>query len=97
MPELRVIEIGKKKSEFKPKCTVQLTNAHVTYTDFVVVGIDENTGEASLMQYADVVTLGFAVQMMAEAFRESYESLTAEEKVLADSVLQTVVCGCEEV
>lgn len=86
MTQLRVIA-GDKAKRFAPSCTVLLDDSIDKFTDFVTVGWDYNKDTAVIIQNADTITLGFAYLMIAKAFKDSYDSLTDEEKLIVDKAL----------
>ncbi len=86
MAQLKVIAGGGAKS-FAPSCIVTMDNSIYKFTDFVTVGWDYNKDTAVIIQNADVITLGFAYLMIAKAFKDSYDSLTDEEKLIVDNEL----------
>ena len=83
MAQLRVIA-GDKAKRFAPGCTVTMDNSIDRFTDFVTVGWDHNKDTAVIIQNADTITLGFAYLMIAKAFKDSYDSLTDEERLIVD-------------
>jgi len=84
MSQFKVIAGGGAKS-FAPSCTVTIDNSIDRFTDFVTVGWDYNKDTAVIVQNADTITLGFAYLMIAKAFKDSYDSLTDEEKLIVDN------------
>lgn len=86
MTQLKVIA-GDKVKHFAPSCTVLLDDNIDKFTDFVTVGWDYNKDTAVIIQNADTITLGFAYLMIAKAFKDSYDSLTDEEKLIVDKTL----------
>jgi len=84
MSQLKVIAGGSTKS-FAPSCTVTMDDSIYKFTDFVTVGWDNNKDSAVIIQNADAITLGFAYLMIAKAFKDSYDSLTDEEKLIIDN------------
>ena len=86
MSQLRVIA-GDKVKRFAPSCTVLLDDSIDKFTDFVTVGWDHNKDTAVIIHNADTITLGFAYLMIAKAFKDSYDSLTDEEKLIVDKTL----------
>ena len=89
MAQLRVIA-GDKVKRFAPSCTVLLDDSIDKFTDFVTVGWDYNKDTAVIIQNADTITLGFAYLMIAKAFKDSYDSLTDEEKSIVDKTLSNI-------
>ena len=89
MAQLKVIAGGEAKS-FAPGCTVTMDNSIDRFTDFVTVGWDYNKDCAVIVQNADTITLGFAIYMIAKAFKDSYDSLTDEEKLIVDESLPRI-------
>ena len=89
MAQLRVIAGGKAK-RFAPSCTVTMDNSIDRFTDFVTVGWDNNKDNAVIVQSADAITLGFAYLMIAKAFKDSYDSLTDEERSIVDDSLPRI-------
>ena len=89
MAQLRVIAGGKAK-RFVPSCTVSLDDSIDKFTDFVTVGWDHNKDNAVIIQNADTITLGFAYLMIAKAFKDSYDSLTDEERLVVDKTLPRI-------
>jgi len=89
MTQLKVIAGGGAKS-FVPGCTVTMDNSIDKFTDFVAVGWDNNKDSAVIIQNADAITLGFAYLMIAKAFKDSYDSLTNEEKLIVDKSLPRI-------
>jgi hypothetical protein len=75
------------KVKYKPKCSVQMDNKIETFTNFVTVGNDK-VGRTVILQNADALTLGQALQLLVVAFKESYDDLTQPEKDLVDGVLK---------
>ena len=86
MAQLKVIAGGGAKS-FVPSCIVTMDNSIDKFTDFVIVGWDYNKDTAVIIHNADAITLGFAYLMIAKAFKDSYDSLTDEEKSIVDETL----------
>ena len=86
MSQFKVIAGGGAKS-FVPSCTVSLDDSIDKFTDFVTVGWDHNKDNAVIIQNADTITLGFAYLMIAKAFKDSYDSLTDEERLVVDDSL----------
>jgi len=86
MAQLRIIAGGGAKG-FVPGCTVTMNDSIDRFTDFVTVGWDYNKDIAVIVQNADTITLGFAYLMIAKAFKDSYDSLTDEEKLIVDDSL----------
>lgn len=86
MTQLRVIA-GDRAERFAPSCTVLLDDSIDKFTDFVTVGWDHNKDTAVIIQNADTITLGFAYLMIAKAFKDSYDSLTDEERSIVDDSL----------
>ena len=86
MSQFKVIAGGGAKS-FAPGCTVTMNNSIDRFTDFVTVGWDHNKDNAVIIQNADTITLGFAYLMIAKAFKDSYDSLTDEERLVVDDSL----------
>jgi len=89
MAQLKVIAGGSTKS-FAPSCTVTMDDSIDRFTDFVTVGWDNNKGNAVIIQNADTITLGFAYLLIAKAFKDSYDSLTDEEKLIVDKSLPRI-------
>jgi len=89
MSQLKVIAGGGAKS-FVPGCTVTIDDSIYKFTDFVTVGWDYNKDTAVMIQNADTITLGFAYLMIAKAFKDSYDSLTDEEKLIVDDSLPRI-------
>ena len=89
MSQLRVIAGGSIKS-FAPSCTVTMDDSIDRFTDFVTIGWDNNKGNAVIVQNADAITLGFAYLMIAKAFKDSYDSLTDEERSIVDDSLPRI-------
>ena len=89
MAQLKVIAGGGAKS-FVPGCTVTMNDSIDRFTDFVTVGWDYNKDIAIIVQNADTITLGFAYLMIAKAFKDSYDSLTDEEKSIVDDSLPRI-------
>jgi hypothetical protein len=89
MAQLKVIAGGRAKS-FVPSCTVTMGNSIDRFTDFVIVGWDNNKDTAVIIQNADAITLGFAYLMIVKAFKNSYDSLTDEEKLIVDKSLPRI-------
>ena len=89
MAQLKVIAGGEAKS-FAPSCVVTIDNSIDKFTDFVTVGWDYNKDCAVIVQNADAITLGFAILMIAKAFKDSYDSLTDEEKSIVDESLPRI-------
>jgi len=89
MAQLKVITGGGAKS-FVPSCTVTMDDSIYKFTDFVTVGWDYNKGTAVIIQNADAITLGFAHLMIAEAFKDSYNSLTDDERSIVDDSLPRI-------
>lgn len=89
MAQLKVIAGGGAKS-FVPGCIVTMDNSIDKFTDFVTVGWDYNKDTAVIIQNADTITLGFAYLMIAKAFKDSYDSLTDEEKLIVDKALPRI-------
>ena len=86
---LKVIAGGRAQS-FVPSCTVTMDNSIDRFTDFVTIGWDNNKDTAVIIQNADTITLGFAYLMIAKAFKDSYDSLTDEEKSIVDDALPRI-------
>jgi hypothetical protein len=86
MAQLRVIA-GDKAKRFVPGCTITMDNNIDRFTDFVTIGWDYNKDTAVIVQNADTITLGFAYLMIAKAFKDSYDSLTDEERLIVDEAL----------
>ncbi len=86
---LKVITGGRAQS-FVPSCTITMDNSIDRFTDFVTVGWDNNKDNAVIIQNADTITLGFAYLMIAKAFKDSYDSLTDEEKSIVDDALPRI-------
>jgi hypothetical protein len=86
MSQLKVIAGGRAKS-FAPSCIVTMNDCIDRFTDFVTVGWDNNKDNAVIIYNADTITLGFAYLMIAKAFKDSYDSLTDEEKLIVDESL----------
>jgi len=89
MAQLKVIAGGEAK-RFAPSCVVTIDNSIDKFTDFVTVGWDYNKDCAVIVQNADAITLGFAILMIAKAFKDSYDSLTDEEKLIVDESLPRI-------
>jgi len=89
MTQLKVIAGGRAKS-FVPSCTVIMDNSIDKFTDFVTVGWNNNKDNAVIIQNADVITLGFAYLMITKAFKDSYDSLTDEERSIVDDSLPRI-------
>jgi hypothetical protein len=89
MSQLKVIAGGGAKS-FIPSCTVTMDDSIYKFTDFVTVGWDYNKDCAVIVQNADAITLGFAYLMIAKAFKDSYDSLTDEERSIVDDSLPRI-------
>lgn len=89
MAQLKVIAGGGAKS-FAPSCTVTMDDSIDRFTDFVTIGWDNNKGNAVIVQNADAITLGFAYLMIAKAFKDSYDSLTDEERSIVDDSLPRI-------
>ena len=89
MSQLKVIAGGGAKS-FIPSCTVTMDDSIYKFTDFVTVGWDYNKDCAVIVQNADAITLGFAILMIAKAFKDSYDSLTDEERLIVDESLPRI-------
>lgn len=89
MSQLKVIAGGGAKS-FVPGCTVTMDDSIDRFTDFVTVGWNYNKDTAVIIQNADTITLGFAYLMIAKAFKDSYDSLTDEEKLIVDDSLPRI-------
>lgn len=89
MAQLKVVAGGKVKS-FAPSCIVTMDNSIDRFTDFVTVGWDNNKDTAVIIQNADTITLGFAILLIAKAFKDSYDSLTDEEKSIVDQSLPRI-------
>ena len=89
MAQLKVIAGGGAKS-FVPGCTVTMNDSIDRFTDFVTVGWDYNKDIAIIVQNADTITLGFAYLMIAKAFKDSYDSLTDEERSIVDDSLPRI-------
>jgi citrate lyase synthetase len=83
MAQLKVIAGGEAK-RFAPSCIVTMDNSIDRFTDFVTVGWDYNKDCTVIVQNADTITLGFAYLMIAKAFKDSYDSLTDEERLIVD-------------
>ena len=86
MAQFKVIAGGGAKS-FVPSCVVTMDNSIDKFTDFVTVGWDNNKDTAVIIQNADVITLGFAYLMITKVFKDSYNSLTDEERSIVDDSL----------
>jgi len=86
---LKVIA-GGRAQRFVPSCTVTMDNSIDRFTDFVTIGWDNNKDNAVIIQNADTITLGFAYLMIAKAFKDSYDSLTDEEKSIVDDALPRI-------
>ncbi len=86
MAQLKAIAGGKVK-RFAPSCIVTMDNSIDRFTNFVTVGWDYNKDSAVIIQNADAITLGFAYLMIAKAFKDSYDSLTDEERTIVDQSL----------
>ncbi len=89
MTQLKVIAGGEAK-RFAPGCTVTMNDSIDRFTDFVTVGWDYNKDIAIIVQNADTITLGFAYLMIAKAFKDSYDSLTDEERSIVDDSLPRI-------
>ena len=89
MAQLKVIAGGGAKS-FVPSCVVTMDNSIDKFTDFVTVGWDNNKDTAVIIQNADVITLGFAYLMITKVFKDSYNSLTDEERSIVDDSLPRI-------
>ena len=89
MAQLKVIA-GSGAKSFIPSCTVTMDDSIYKFTDFVTVGWDYNKDCAVIVQNADAITLGFAYLMIAEAFKDSYNSLTDEERSIVDDSLPRI-------
>jgi len=89
MAQLKVMAGGRAQS-FVPSCTVTMDNSIDRFTDFVTIGWDNNKDNAVIIQNADTITLGFAYLMIAKAFKDSYDSLTDEEKSIVDDALPRI-------
>ncbi len=89
MTQLRVIA-GGKAERFAPGCTVTMDDSIDKFTDFVTVGWDNNKDNAVIIQNADTITLGFAYLMITKAFKDSYDSLTDEERLIVDDSLPKI-------
>ena len=89
MAQLIVIAGGGAK-RFVPGCTVTMDNSIDRFTAFVTVGWDNNKGNAVIIQHTDTITLGFAYLMIAKAFKDSYDSLTDEERSIVDDSLPRI-------
>lgn len=84
---MKVITNSTFKEVFKPSCTVKLDNEVTTLNDFVAVGYDEKTQETYLLQNADAVTLGQALQLISLKFNEAMSNLSDEDKKAVQEVL----------
>lgn len=71
----------------KLNCRVSMDDSVESFTDFVTVGHNPMTGTTTLMQNADTITLGRAVRMTSAAFLDSYNALSAEDRVMVNDVL----------
>ena len=89
MSQLKVIA-GDKALSYVPSCTVTMDNSIDRFTDFVTIGWDNNKDTAVMVQNADAITLGFAYLMIAKAFKDSYDSLTDEERAIVDDTLPRI-------
>ena len=89
MTQLRVIA-GDEALSYVPSCTVTMDNSIDRFTDFVTIGWDNNKDNAVIVQNADTITLGFAYLMIAKAFKDSYDSLTDEERLIVDKSLPRI-------
>lgn len=68
------------KKSFKPKCTIKMDNTVDTFTEFVAVGYNEQTGKTTLLQNADPLTLGQAYLLISKAFADSLKTLPPEQR-----------------
>ena len=89
MAQLKVIA-GSGAKSFVPGCTVTMDNSINRFTDFVTIGWDYNKDTAVIIQNADAITLGFAYLMITKAFKDSYDSLTDEERSIVDDSLPRI-------
>lgn len=83
----RVYSGYKVASDFKTRCIVDMDNRREVFTDFVTVGYIEETGQTRLLQNADAITLGRALQMIALKFDESMKALSHDERELVEGIL----------
>ena len=56
----------------------------------MLVGWDYNKDYAVIVRNAEPITLGFAYLMIAEAFKDSYNSTTDEERLIVDDSLPRI-------
>lgn len=73
--KLSVISNELFKKEFKPSCTVKLDSGADRFTEFVVVGHDEETDHTTLLHHADALTLGQALLLVHKAYQEALNEL----------------------
>lgn len=78
--ELTLIDGGKPNGSFVPKCLVQLDNKKETFTSFVLVGSNTKTGQTTIFQYTDALTLGQAYQLVGQAFNREFAKLSISEQ-----------------
>ena len=77
--ELKVIK-GDNASTQVGKCVVTSEGSKVTFTDFVVVGM--NGPDITLIQNTDPATLGIALTLVRRAFEEAFEQLNEKQQEL---------------
>ena len=87
MSELKAIN-GSSKD--KPLCVVTMDGSKIKLDDFVVVGMDGDL--THLLQNADAVTLGYAADLIKQAYKEELNKLNEEDK---KEVMQVVEEGVE--
>lgn len=67
-------------------CELRIDNEVIKSEDFVAVVADDEVG-AKMVFNADPLTLGMAVQMIAQAYHESLEQLPEEKQKLVVDAL----------
>lgn len=70
------------KRVLKPSCTVKIDNNVTRFNDFVAVGYDPETGNTTIINNADTVTLGQALLMINNKFQESLQALSEQDRQL---------------
>lgn len=73
---LKLITNDAFKKSLPTKCKVQINGEVETFTDFVTVGYNDESGETTIMRNTDAVTLGKALVMIQMAYNESIVGLS---------------------
>lgn len=78
---------GTEKRAIKPSCNVQVDNKKVSFSEFVAVGYNPETGQATVVNNADVILMAVALEAIKIAFTEAFEALPEEHKEIVKETL----------